>query len=114
MNTYKKLSSQEDKAWFMWYYLYAAKSRQSCPTLWDPMDSSPPGSSVPGSLQARILEWVAISFSTYLYEWLRVWAFDQLDMGLRPRPVGLRAVALANYLISLNLHFIICNNVPMF
>ena len=33
MNTYKKLSSQEDKAWFMWYYLYAAKSRQSCPTL---------------------------------------------------------------------------------
>ena len=53
-------------------------------------------------------------FSNYLYKWLRVWAFDQLDMGLRPRPVVLRAVALANYLISLNLHFIICNNVPMF
>ena len=36
---------------------------QSCPTLCDPMDSSPPGSSVHGILQARILEWVAISFS---------------------------------------------------
>ena len=41
----------------------AAKSRQSCPTLCDPIDGSPPGSSVPGILQARILEWVAISFS---------------------------------------------------
>ena len=41
----------------------AAKSLQSCPTLCDPIESSPPGSSVPGILQARILEWVAISFS---------------------------------------------------
>ena len=41
----------------------AAKSLQSCPTLCDPRDGSPPGSSVPGILQARILEWVAISFS---------------------------------------------------
>ena len=41
----------------------AAKSLQSCPTLCDPIDGSPPGSSVPGILQARILEWVAISFS---------------------------------------------------
>ena len=41
----------------------AAKSLQSCPTLWDPIDSSPPGSPVPGILQARTLEWVAISFS---------------------------------------------------
>ena len=39
-----------------------AKSLQLCPTLCDPMDSSPPGSSVRGILQARILEWVAISF----------------------------------------------------
>ena len=44
----------------------AAKSLQSCPTLWDPIDSSPPGSSVHRILQARILEWVAISFSNYL------------------------------------------------
>ena len=40
----------------------AAKSLQSCPTLCDPIDSTPPGSPVPGILQARILEWVAISF----------------------------------------------------
>ena len=41
----------------------AAKSLQSCPTLCDPMDGSPPGSPIPGILQARTLEWVAISFS---------------------------------------------------
>ena len=41
----------------------AAKSLQSCPTLCDPIDGSPLGSSVPGILQARILEWVAISFT---------------------------------------------------
>ena len=41
----------------------AAKSLQSCPTLCDPLDSSPPGSPIPGILQARTLEWVAISFS---------------------------------------------------
>ena len=40
-----------------------AKSLQSCPTLCDPIDGSPPGSAVPGILQARILEWVAISSS---------------------------------------------------
>ena len=41
----------------------AAKSLQSCPTLWDPIEGNPPGSPVPGILQARTLEWVAISFS---------------------------------------------------
>ena len=41
----------------------AAKSLQSCPTLCDPTDRSPPGSPIPGILQARTLEWVAISFS---------------------------------------------------
>ena len=41
----------------------AAKSLQPCPTLCDPIDGSPPGSPVPGILQARTLEWVAISFS---------------------------------------------------
>ena len=40
-----------------------AKSCQSCPTLYDPIYGSPPGSPVPGILQARTLEWVAISFS---------------------------------------------------
>ena len=41
----------------------AAKSLQSCPTLCDPIDGSPPGSPVPGILQARTLEWIAISSS---------------------------------------------------
>ena len=45
-------------------YIYvAAKSLQACPTLCDPIDGSPPGSPAPGILQARTLEWVAISFS---------------------------------------------------
>ena len=42
----------------------AAKSLQSCPTLCNPIDGSLPGSSVPGTLQARTVEWVAISFSS--------------------------------------------------
>ena len=55
------------KSW-LWFVLVsllaaAAKSLQSCPTLCDPRDGSPPGSPVPGILQARTLEWVAISFS---------------------------------------------------
>ena len=41
----------------------AAKSLQSCPAVCDPIDSSPPGSAVPGILQARTMEWVVISFS---------------------------------------------------
>ena len=45
------------------YAAAAAQSLQSCPTLCDPIDSSPPGSPVPGILQAKTLEWVAISFS---------------------------------------------------
>ena len=52
--------------WFIHISLAAAataKSLQSCPTLFDPIDGSPPGSPVPGILQARTLEWVAISFS---------------------------------------------------
>ena len=42
----------------------SAKLLQSCPTLCDPIDSTPPGSPIPGILQARTLEWVAISFSS--------------------------------------------------
>ena len=45
----------------------AAKSLQSCLTLCDPIDDSPPGSPVPGILQARTLEWVAISFSSSFF-----------------------------------------------
>ena len=43
--------------------LFAAKLLQSCPTLCNPIDGSPPGSHIPGTLQARTLEWIAISFS---------------------------------------------------
>ena len=59
----------------------AAKSLQSCPTLWNPVDGSPPGSSIPGILQARTLEWIAIPFSN-AWKWKvkmkslsRVWLF---------------------------------------
>ena len=51
-------------------YAAAAKPLQLCPTLCDPIDGSPPGSPVPGILQARTLEWVAISFSNAL-KWSR-------------------------------------------
>ena len=50
---------------FFFYSVYAAKSLQSCLTLWDPIDSSPPGSPAPRILQARTLEWVAIAFSVF-------------------------------------------------
>ena len=53
----------------MWKpYAAAAKSLQSCPTLCDPVDGSPPGSPIPGILQAGTLEWVAISFSN-VWKW---------------------------------------------
>ena len=55
-------------AFHMMYSAAAAKSFQSCPTLCDPIDSSPPGSAIPGILQARTLEWVAISFSS-VWKW---------------------------------------------
>ena len=48
----------------------AAKSLQLCPTLCDPIDGSPLSSSVPGILQARILEWVATAFSGVLAQFL--------------------------------------------
>ena len=50
------------------YAAAAAKSLQSCPTLWDPIDSSPPGPAIPGILQARTLEWVAVS-SSNAWKW---------------------------------------------
>ena len=53
------------------HMLCYAKSLQSCPTLCDPIDGSPPGSPVPGILQARTLEWVAISFDSYPYNWVK-------------------------------------------
>ena len=52
-----------DFKWLLSPTAAAAKSLQSCPTLCDPIDGSPPGSAIPGILQARTLKWVAISFS---------------------------------------------------
>ena len=51
----------------------AAESLQSCLTLCDPIDGSPPGSAIPGILQARTLEWIAIAFSPDYIELLHLW-----------------------------------------
>ena len=62
----KKVNLRRKSNWdALWDGLFpaAAKSLQSCPTLCDPIDSSPPGSPIPGILQARTLEWVAMFFS---------------------------------------------------
>ena len=53
----------EAEAQVFWLPAAAAKLLQSCPTLCDPIDGSPPGTPIPGILQARTLEWVVISFS---------------------------------------------------
>ena len=66
-------------------YAAAAKSLQLCPTLCDPMDGSPPGPPVPGILQARTLEWVAISFSS-----ARKWKWSHSVMSNSQRSHGLQ------------------------
>ena len=62
----------------------AAKSLQSCPSLCDPIDGSPPGSPVPGILQARTLEWAAISFSN-TWKWkVKVKSLSRVQLFLTP------------------------------
>ena len=68
-----------------------AKSLQSCPTLCDPIDGSPPGSPVPGILQARTLEWVSISFSN---AWKWKWKWSLSVMSNSSRPHGLQPTRL--------------------
>ena len=69
----------------------AAKSLQSCPTLCDPIDSSPPGSPIPGILQARILEWVAISFSN-AWRWkVKVKSLSPVGLWVTPWTAAYRA-----------------------
>ena len=69
----------------------AAKSLQSCPTLCDPTDGSPPGSAVPGILQARTLEWVAISFSN-AWKWkVKVKSFSPVRLFMTPCPAAYQA-----------------------
>ena len=62
-----KLEDLLEKSYILTAAAAAAKSLQSCPTLCNPTDSRPPGSAAPGILQARVLEWVAIFFSTVHY-----------------------------------------------
>ena len=63
---------------------YYAKSLQLCPPLCDPIDGSPPGSAVPGILQARILEWVAISFSNAWKRKVKVKSFSHVRLLATP------------------------------
>ena len=65
----------------LWVYAAAAKSLQSSPTLCNPVDSSPPGSPIPGTLQARTLEWAAISFSN---AWKGKWSHSVVSDSLQP------------------------------
>ena len=69
----------------------AAKSLQSCPTLCDPIDGSPPGSAIPGILQARTLEQVAISFSN---AWSEKWKGSRSVVSDSWRPHGLQPTRL--------------------
>ena len=69
----------------------AAKSLQSCPTLCDPIDSSPPGFPVPGTFQARTLEWVAISFSN-AWKWkVKVKSLSDIRLLATPWTVAYQA-----------------------
>ena len=69
----------------------AAKSLQSCSTLCDPIDVSPPGSAVPGILQARIMEWVAISFSS-AWKWkVKVKLLSRVQLFANPWTAALQA-----------------------
>ena len=72
-------------AWDLYIHTAAAaKSPQSCPTLCDPIDGSPPGFPVPGSLQARTLEWVVISFSN-VWKWKgKVKSFSDVRLFVTP------------------------------
>ena len=69
----------------------AAKSLQSCPTLCDPIDGSPPGSPVPGILQARTLEWVAISFSNAWKGKVKVKSQSHIQLLATPRTTAYQA-----------------------
>ena len=69
----------------------AAKSLQSCPTLRDPIDGSPPGSPVPGILQARTLEWVAISFSNACKWKVKVKSLSRIRLLATPRAAAHQA-----------------------
>ena len=75
----------------------AAKSLQSCPTLCDPIDGSPPGSAVPGILQARTLEWVAISFSN-AWKWkVKVKSLSRVRLFKTPWNAAPQAILMSRW-----------------
>ena len=87
----------------------AAKSLQSCPTLCDPIDGSPPGSPVPGILQARTLEWVAISFSSQSQADITKTFTVLLVFHPRVLPVGGRTAARADTWKESSQNWAFCN-----
>ena len=103
----------------------AAKSRQFCPTLCDPIDGSPPGSFVPGISQARVLEWGAIAFSSrghrreYLEHWVRIrkdsWKQNCVKMTC-PKCCNFEVLVLQNHIFYLNtlISHIKCNHFAIF
>ena len=89
-------------------YTAAAKSLQSCPTLRDPIDGSPPGSPVPGILQARTLEWVAISFSN-AWKWkMKVKSFSRFRLLATPWSAAYQAPPSMGFSRQECLKFYIC------
>ena len=95
----------------------AAKSLQSCPTLRNPIDGSPPGSPVPGMLQARTLEWVAISFSNawklkvkvklLSHVWLSATPWTAAYQGPQYGPFKIRSLKLMTDFILLGSKFMV-------
>ena len=82
----------------------AAKLLQSCPTLCNPIDGSPPGSPVPGILQARTLEWVAISFSNS-WKWkVKVKSLSHVRLFKTPRTAAYQAPPLMGFSIFIVPH----------
>jgi len=74
-----------------YWWVAAAKSLQACPTLCDPRDGSPPGSPIPGILQARTLEWVAISFSNAGKWKAKVKSFSRVQLLATPWTIAHQA-----------------------
>ena len=77
--------------WINYAAAPAAKSLELCPTLCDPIDASPPGSAIPGILQARVLEWAAISFSN-AWKWkVKVKLLSRVRLLATPRTAAHQA-----------------------
>ena len=97
------ISSYGPLLWPLVYSATTAKSCQSCPTLCNPRDGRPPGSPVPGILQARILEWVAVAFSQLGQIIVLFWVFWGTSI-----PFSIVAISIYSYQqfkrISFSLH----------